>query len=886
MSHSRVTLGWPLHARLLLLWGVVLAMVLPLAAMSPAQAAKDTANAAYLQLTESTAIAAETVKATGKLPGVYSRPISVQRKSAAGWVTLVETTTSATGAYATSFSAPDVGTYKLRVMAPRVTVAKQVRAEYVSAAKTLLVVAQTAFMSMPTTRVESEIGTATVKFGPARVGRPVALQVMTSGVWTAMATGEQSSTGTASLLFTAGAPGTYSYRAWTAAANGAPAFTSPVGVLNVVATAPGPVTNVTAIPSSTSIALSWDNPSDPSVSGVMIRRALGATPPGSATAGSLVTDAAKPASSFVDTALTSGTQYSYALFAHDAALAFATAGTVTTTTTTLEVLPSITGTVVEAGPNAHGLANVRVSVNSNSTGGYANVTTIADGTYAVSGLPAGTDYTVCFYGADGTGGSSDALGYLHQCFDNVPMMGEPLGGDPTPVTVAAGATTTSVDAALLVGGAISGIVSDAESTQHGLANVRVSVSTPSNGNYYGDASTAADGSYTVKGMPAGTDYQVCFLATGATGGSTDALGYLDQCYDNQPKSGTPTPVAVTLGVPRSGVDAALTRGGAISGTVSEAGTQHGLAKLTVSVSSPSTGTYTSSTTAADGSYIASGLPAATDYQVCFYASGATGGSADSTGYLDQCYDNQPTTGTPTSVAVTLGATQAEVNAALAVGGAISGTVSDAGGAHHGLANVSVQVSSPFLGSGGYAVTADDGTYSVTGLAAATDYTVCFMGGGATGGSSDALRYLDQCYDNQPNSGTPTPVNVTLGALSDGVDAALVGGGAISGTVSDAGGTHHGLANVSVQVSSPSYGNYGGYASTAADGSYTVSGLAAGTDYTVCFSASGATGGSSDALGYLDQCYDNQPMSGTPTPVTVTLGATGAGINAALGAGAP
>ena len=514
--------------------------------------------------------------------------------------------------------------------------------------------------------MESKIGTATVKFGPARVGRLVVLQVMTSGVWTAMATGAQSSTGTASLLFTAGAPGTYSYRAWTAAANGAPAFTSPVGVLKVIATAHGPVTNVTAIPSSTSIALSWDNPSDPSPSGVMIRRALGATPPGSATAGSLVTDAAKPASSFVDTALTSGTQYSYALFAHDKKFRFATAGTVTATTT-VGVLPSITGTVTEAGPNPHGLANVRVSVNSNSTGGYANVTTIADGTYTVSGLPAGTDYTVCFYGADGTGGSSDALGYLHQCFDNKPMMGEPMGSDPTPVTVTAGATTTAVDAALLAGGAISGIVSDAEGTQHGLAKVRVSVSTPSNGNYYGDASTAADGSYSVKGMPAGTDYQVCFLATGATGGSTDALGYLDQCYDNQPTTGTPTPVAVTLGALRAGVDAALAPGGAISGTVTEAGgtTQHGLANVSVSVYSPSTGKYANSTTAADGTYTAPGLEAATDYQVCFYASGATGGSSDATGYLDQCYDNQPTTGTPTPVPVTLGATRAGINAALA-----------------------------------------------------------------------------------------------------------------------------------------------------------------------------------------------------------------------------
>jgi hypothetical protein len=846
---------------------------------------KGPAGAPDLQLTESTAIAAETVKATGTLPGVNSRPILVQRASAAGWVRLAEATTSATGAYVASFSAPVVGSYKLRVLSPRVTVAKQVRAEYVSAAKTLTVVAQSVFVSMPTTLVESQIGAATVRFRPARVGRPVALQVMTSGVWTAMATSAQSSTGTASFTFTAGTRGHYSYRAWTAAANGAPVATSSAYALHVTAAAPGPVTNVAATASTDSISLSWDNPSDPSLSGVMIRRAPGATPPESPGAGSLVADAAKPASSFVDTAVTPGTRYSYALFAHDAGFRYATAGTITTTT--LVGLASITGTVTEAGPIPHGLANVRVSVNSNSTGGNANVTTIADGTYAVSGLPAGTDYTVCFYGADGTGGSSDALGYLHQCFDNTPMWGEPMGADPTPVTVTAGATRTSVDAALLVGGAISGVVSDAGGTQHGLSNVRVSVSTPSNGNYYGDASTAADGSYTVKGMPAGTDYQVCFLATGATGGSTDVIGYLDQCYDTQPTSGTPTPVAVTLGVPRAGINAALAGAGAISGTVSDAGgTGHGLRNVSVTVYSPSTGRYSNATTAADGAYAAPGLAAGTDYQVCFAASGATGGSSDATGYLDQCYDNQPTSGTPTPVAVTLGVPRGGINAALAVAGAISGTVSDAGATRHGLANVWVSVSSQSTSTYVNTTTAADGTYSAAGLAAGTDYQVCFAASSATGGSSDATGYVDQCYDTQPTSGTPTAVAVTVGALRTGVDGALVGAGAISGTVSDAGGTHQGLANVFVQVSSPSFGNNGGFAATAADGSYTVTGLTAGTDYTVCFSAYGATGGSTDALGYLDQCYNNQPTSGTPTPVTVTLGATSALTNAALAARAP
>jgi hypothetical protein len=50
-----------------------------------------------------------------------------------------------------------------------------------------------------------------------------------------------------------------------------------------------------------------------------------------------------------------------------------------------------------------------------------------------------------------------------------------------------------------------------------------------------------------------------------------------------------------------------------------------------------------------------------------------------------------------------------------------------------------------------------------------------------------------------------------------------GSGAVSGTVTDAGGTHHSLANVTVDVVSPSSSAFGS-ARTAADGSYTVSGL--------------------------------------------------------------
>jgi peptidoglycan/xylan/chitin deacetylase (PgdA/CDA1 family) len=106
-----------------------------------------------------------------------------------------------------------------------------------------------------------------------------------------------------------------------------------IGGFSTAAAVLGPVTNVAGVPTSSSIALSWTNPAGASLAGVMIRRALGATAPASATAGQLVTDAAAPASSFTDTGLAAGTQYSYAFFAHDGTPVYAAAANLTSTTT-------------------------------------------------------------------------------------------------------------------------------------------------------------------------------------------------------------------------------------------------------------------------------------------------------------------------------------------------------------------------------------------------------------------------------------------------------------------------------------------------------------------------------------------------------------------------
>ena len=230
----------------------------------------------------------------------------------------------------------------------------------------------------------------------------------------------------------------------------------------------------------------------------------------------------------------------------------------------LDAAGGITGTVTAA-PGGTRLSHVSVQVFNAGGDPAGQAFTGADGTYRVTGLPsAAPGYSVCFDASDVTGGNS-RHSYANQCYRGVPWDlsdgGEPASG-ATPVPVTAGRLTPAVDAALNVAGAISGTVT-AGGTR--LSNVRVEVFKGS-GDYVGSATTGADGTYQMTGLPAATPgYRVCFDASDATDGSS-RTGYLSQCYRGVPWDGgvTPapcaTPVPVTAGRLTLAVDAALNHG--------------------------------------------------------------------------------------------------------------------------------------------------------------------------------------------------------------------------------------------------------------------------------------------------------------------------------------
>ena len=78
-----------------------------------------------------------------------------------------------------------------------------------------------------------------------------------------------------------------------------------------------------------SATLTWVNPTDKDFTGVTIRRAAGAMAPASQLDGTAVKDTDRNATTFTDTGLTAGTEYSYALFAHDSSGNYSRAAVVT-----------------------------------------------------------------------------------------------------------------------------------------------------------------------------------------------------------------------------------------------------------------------------------------------------------------------------------------------------------------------------------------------------------------------------------------------------------------------------------------------------------------------------------------------------------------------------
>ncbi|HEV7527820.1 MAG TPA: carboxypeptidase-like regulatory domain-containing protein [Solirubrobacteraceae bacterium] len=280
-------------------------------------------------------------------------------------------------------------------------------------------------------------------------------------------------------------------------------------------------------------------------------------------------------------------------------------------------------------------------------------------------------------------------------------------------------------------------------------------------------------------------------------------------------------IALLAVAPITGAQAA----GAIQGTVTEAsGSKSPIKEVEVSVLDATSGEFVNSaTTGPSGGYEVAGLPAGF-YKVQF-------APAFGSEFVGQFYEAKATFASADPVHVNEGLPTANIDAKLAKGATISGTVT---AESVGLAGTEVAVLPVGAGEptfAGIATSKVGGGYTVVGVPPG-EYVVDFM-------PRPGENLVPQLWDKKESFAEATHVAVSGEAAISNIDANLRVGAQISGTVTDA-VTHQPLANVFVlAVNSRGFEFFGGDAMTDANGRYTVPGLATGS-YSLDFFAEGTT----------------------------------------------
>jgi outer membrane protein OmpA-like peptidoglycan-associated protein len=398
-------------------------------------------------------------------------------------------------------------------------------------------------------------------------------------------------------------------------------------------------------------------------------------------------------------------------------------------------------------------------------------------------------------------------------------------GSATPLSLAAYQEWFGVPSP--TGGTISGTVTAAGGgdlagmcAEAFLNGTEIAASTP----------TASDGAYTISGLAPGS-YGVTFTP-GCGGGDFATQWYNGEASGTQSAPGTL--VAVTAASPVTGINATMSTGTSISGTVSAQAGGADLAGICVNAFSVggANSAGTAATSAADGTFTIEGLLPG-NYGVEFSA-GSCGGS-----YVTQWY-NDTLTGAPSqsgALAVSTSGVPAttNINAAMSPSTSISGTVSAAvSGAE--IANMCVWAYPVGGGAPVKATTAVDGMYLISGIAAGS-YVVEFYTY-PCGGRSYVAQWYNDTPTGAPSQSGAMAIAATVMSPATDINAELTLGASISGTVTAVVGGSE-VAGVCVSVTSAG-GGIGGSAITAADGAYTVLGLSAGSYEVVADPTCGGT----------------------------------------------
>ncbi len=415
----------------------------------------------------------------------------------------------------------------------------------------------------------------------------------------------------------------------------------------------------------------------------------------------------------------------------------------------------------------------------------------------------------------------------------------------TPVDVTAGQNTANINFALEPGGTISGVVYDDQG--HPLAYISVE-GHQFDGPGGGGATTRADGTYTLEGLPFG-EYILSAPGWGrreANDGNWAREFYNESNQENQADLVTVSQISQNV----IGVNFTLTQGGSISGRVYDnQGNPLANADVWADYWDGGGGTRTDE----NGNYTLQGL-ADGQYRVM----------AKAPGRVQKFYLNTLQHDEATLVVVTAGQDTADINFDLEPGGTISGVVYDDQG--NPLADISVQGSQIEGRPGGSGTTTrEDGTYTLEGLPFG-EYKISAPGGGRWG--ADDSNWVMEFYNEETQYDQADLVTVAENNLNvSGVNFTLTQGGSITGRVYDNQGNP--LANADVWADNWD-GGWAGGTRTDVNGNYTIQGLADG-QYRVM----------ARAPGRVQNFYLNTLQYDQAIPVAVTTGQNTANINFAL-----
>ena len=313
--------------------------------------------------------------------------------------------------------------------------------------------------------------------------------------------------------------------------------------------------------------------------------------------------------------------------------------------------------------------------------------------------------------------------------------------------------------------------------------------------------------------------------------------------------------------------------GDISGTIRETGSGDPISSITVYVYNAQNSYVGSTSTAGDGTYSYTGL-AAGNYYLRTY---------NNQGYIDEAYDDvacpSSSCGTLSTVAtaVTVGASGVTggIDFDLAPGGTITGRVT-ATATGLGIANARIRVYTVAGSSIGNAYTDSNGDYTFSiGLPTGNYVALVYQ----TSGFVDEIYNNKVCVNARCDRSTGTPISVTAGVPTTGIDFALDAGGFVSGRVTrSSDGT--GVESVTLDFYDSS-ANYLLSTSTDSSGNYLTSvGLPTGSYRAVTY----------NSAGLVDELYNNISCPGgsctiaSGTSINVTQGSTTTGINFQLSSG--